>query len=76
MKCLINTLLNFLCRNLLQVQTECDVIEYIEVREQSISLENRVDMSLMCRHLKKVRALEVYDSCISSLEACDDPECR
>ena len=76
MKRLVNALLHFLGRHLLKVKTECDIIEHVEVREKRIPLENSVDVPLVRRHGKKIRALESNDARICGLESRDDPQSR
>ena len=72
----VYSLLDLLLGDLLDLQAECDIIENIQMREQGIPLEHRVDVPLVCRHLQEVFAFEIDYARISSLESRDDPERR
>ena len=50
LKHFLNSLLDLLFIYLLDLESECHVIENIEVREQSISLEYGVDVALIGRN--------------------------
>ena len=71
----VDSLFDFLLRNLFKVQSEGDIVEYVKMRKQCIPLEYRVNMPLMSRNRQKIIPLEVNDTRIGSLESRDDTKC-
>ena len=56
---LVYALLDLGLCDLLDLETESNVVENIEMREKSISLEDRIDVALVCGDLEEVLALEI-----------------
>ena len=60
---------------LFDVQTECNILRNIQVREQRITLEYGVDLALIRRYVVQALAVEEYIAGIRLLKAADDAQC-
>ena len=60
---------------LFDVQTECNILRYVQVREQRIALEYGVDLALIRRNIVQALAVEEYIAGIRLLKAADDAQC-
>ena len=60
---------------LFDVQTECNILRNIQVREQRIALEHGVDLTLVGRNIVQALAVEEYIAGIRLLKAADDAQC-
>ena len=58
------------------MQTECNILRNIQVREQRIALEHGVDLTLVGRNIVQALAVEEYIAGIRLLKAADDAQCR
>ena len=63
-------------RQLLVLESEADVARDIEVREQGVALEDRVDVPLVRRHLGNVDIIEDDAAARRALEPGDHPQGR
>ena len=57
------------------MQTECNILRYVQVREQRIALEYGVDLALIRRNIVQALAVEEYIAGIRLLKAADDAQC-
>ncbi len=59
---------------LFDVQTECNILRNIQVREQRITLEYGIDLALIRRNIVQALAVEEYIAGIRLLKAADDAQ--
>lgn len=73
---LLHALVDFVFRNLLALEAEGDVVVDVQVREQRVTLENGVDVSLCRGFFGNVFATENHSPFIGLFKACDNAEER
>ena len=67
---------NLLLRQLLQLQTEGDVVVHVQVREERVFLEDRVDAALVGRQRGNILPAEEHLPLRGRLESADDAQRR
>ena len=71
---LLYTCGDLLARELLKSQAESNIFKNVEVREESVTLEHRVDRTLVCRQVGDLLSFKINVSFIGGLEAAEDTE--
>ena len=72
----MNLVLDIVVRLPLDAETERDIFCHVHIREQRILLEHRIDLPLLGRQLRDVRAIKQDAAAVRQLEAPDQPQRR
>ena len=72
----MNLVLDILARLPLDAEAERDIFCHVHIREQRILLEHRIDLPLLGRQLRDVRAIKQDAAAVRQLEAPDQPQRR
>ena len=71
-----NASAHLVARHAPALEPERDVLEHVEVREEGVALEDRVDVALVRRQARHLPPAEVDDPFVRLLEPADHPERR